>query len=156
VVEDLSGTVRRLSAENAILRGQLAGRVGVPTPWPPDLPALYRADGFEARSRALLAEVPGAELVRWDCDEYPCVAYYRLGDSSRPIADALREPLEATYGDDAGILLFGVQDTDNDQRPVSLAAVAVIPEERGPTFDAVRSRSITRVQDALDDIASEP
>lgn len=152
--EALAGEVERLRMENALLRGQIANLTGVPQPWPAQLAALYRPEGFEARAKALLGETQGVHLARVDCDEYPCIAVYRIEDPSRPLDDVLREPLDDTYGDDANIMVWGIRSMDDNGASYSLAAVAVTPDENADDLDALRTRVNTRVEPLVDELAS--
>lgn len=69
--ERLAFTTRMWEAERLI-------RVGVPAPFPPDLPAVYRPDGFEQAIRDTLAACPSVSLKldHVDCSEFPCFAWF--------------------------------------------------------------------------------
>jgi hypothetical protein len=75
---DLPACQDELALARAVLAAQERERVGVPVPFPENLPAIYTPAGFEGAVRQALAECPQAEveLARVDCSEYPCFASF--------------------------------------------------------------------------------
>lgn len=145
---------RRLAAvelENAIMRGQLQNRLGSPLGFPADLPPIYRPDGFAAAARQVVDRVPGTELVQTDCEEYPCIAFYRAAGSDGSWAERLDAVLADQYGDQSSVFVSAMR-TEDDGVGETIAAVAVTPEGDDATRREVRTRLDTRIEPFLEDL----
>jgi hypothetical protein len=91
----LAAEVERLRMESALLKGQLEKYQGSPEPWPTDIAADLRPEAFEATVDGILDDFPDAELVRVDCQEYPCLAVIRARPGAPDTAAVLKGVAEA-------------------------------------------------------------
>ncbi len=138
----------------AMVKGQLDSRIGLPLEFPSDLPPGYRPQEFDARARGIAEDVPGTELVRTECDEYPCVAYYKSTSGDQTWGASLEQALSREYGEKAGIFQLGLRIEDQGQ-VAALAAVAVIPTDEAELAETVRARLTPRVEPTMNELESE-
>lgn len=153
-VAELESELADLRLRYAMVKGQLDGRLGQPMEFPEGLPPGYRPGDFEPRARAIADEVPGTELVRTECDEYPCVAYYKSTSGDSNWGTTLGQVLSRVYGEQAGIFQMGLRIEDEGQ-VAALAAVAVIPTDEAELAEAVRARLSPRVEPTMNELESE-
>jgi hypothetical protein len=150
----LEAELQDLRLRYAMVKGQLDGRLGQPLDFPPDLPVGYRPQEFDSRARLVVENVPGTELVRTECEEYPCVAYYKSTSGDAQWTNALGAALSKEWGADAGIFQMGLRVEEGDQ-VAALAAVAVVPTDDPDVADAVRARLNPRVEPTMNELESE-
>lgn len=146
----------RLRTEAEIARGQLSTHEGQPQPWPADLPADYRPAAWEARVRAVVATVPGVEVDRVDCEEFPCITVLKAagGQPGDKRFEGLLESLAPRDSGNAVAAWASEQQGRDDAEPTQLFALVNIPgEAMNPD---VQLRTKHRVDEALEELAEPP
>lgn len=143
-----------LKLRYAMVKGQLDLRLGASLEFPPDLPPGFRPGDFEPRARAVADAVAATELVRTECDEYPCVAYYRSETGDPSWTATLGKALSTEYGEKAGIFQMGLRVEEGD-RVAAIAAVAVIPSNDAELAEMVRARLTPRVEPTMNELESD-
>ncbi len=144
---DLDAELARLQAENdqlrlenALVKGSLAAHEGTELPWPDDLPASLRAEGFEAAATAAAEGVEGVELVDVDCSEFPCIGVLH-SDNTDPgweqDASGVAEAIADELGDGYGVVAMG-RGEDDGSGAIMLLGFSVVPEGYDPQADGVR------------------
>jgi hypothetical protein len=146
----------RLRTEAEIARGQLSTHEGQPQPWPADLSADYRPAAWEARVRAEVAKVPGVEVDRVDCEEFPCITVLKAagGTPGDKRFEGLLESLAPRDSGNAVAAWASEQQGRDDTEPTQLFALVNIPgESMNPD---VQLRTKHRVDQALEELAETP
>lgn len=151
---DTEQALADLRVKYALVKGQLDAIQGAAIDFPGDLPTAFRATGFAPAATAIAAAIPGTELLSTECEEYPCIAYYRTGSPTEGWHDALNAAVETTYGPEVGVFQFGVR-LDDDGRSYGIAAVAVTPTDEPEAAAEIRTRVTSRVQPTLSEIEAD-
>ena len=73
---DFTAETEMLQAALSLERGRRERREGTPTPWPEDVPTLLKPSSLEQALRSA-ASTGAFELIRLECEEYPCVITIR-------------------------------------------------------------------------------
>lgn len=150
--EALAQEVGRLRFENQLLKGQLELHRGTPLEWPVDLPEGLRAEGFDERARRAGEAVEGLEVVRTDCEEYPCILVARVADGLDPmslheqlgdIEDALTGDAEGDYNTFASVFQ---RDDGESASAYGLLAVAKGQEGEQELDPNLRTRLMERTR----------
>jgi hypothetical protein len=72
-----SSCEERLAFATRLAEAERLARVGAPVPFPEDLPAAFRPDGFENAVRGALADCDTTLVLdHVDCSEFPCWAWF--------------------------------------------------------------------------------
>jgi hypothetical protein len=149
---------RQLAAarqEAGIQRGIVTLHEGVPQAWVGRVSDVWRPDAFRTRLDDAVAGVPGARVVRVDCEEFPCVAILRPPADADDWVDLLtavpeRMNADGAFGATAVIgMASATGDGDAEVRHFALAL------EPGPADPAVETRTRYRAQTLLAEYADE-
>lgn len=156
----LAEEVKRLRMESQLLRGQLEKYQGSPEPWPEKIAADLRPEAFEATIDGVLDDYPEAELIRIDCEEYPCLAVVRAmpgtEDASlalKGFAEAMGDVVKADHGDDEverGVMMAIAERHSDDGPPESVGVVGVLDGD-GPDDPDRQARLHQRMKELEQD-----
>lgn len=147
----LEEQVKGLELQLAVARGQLAQIEGTQQPWPAELPAALRPAAFEGTARGVATAVPGTTLVRVDCDEYPCVAFFETSDPNPGWGQKLSEAMQAAVGEDGGVWQQA-SIVDGDDGPRGVSGLAVSPDAEPDEARAIGRRLQTRVEPVMEEL----
>ena len=140
----LAAEVQRLRTEAALMRGQLERYQGTPEPWPDQVPADLEPTNFEATIEDVLKDMPDVELVRLDCDEYPCLAVVRAkpGTPDSPmVLKGVAESMAVKGGGDGeeerdrGVMMAIGERQGDDGESVAVGVVGVLDGSLPPDPD---------------------
>lgn len=138
--------VDALRMENQLLQGQLRSLGGIAFEWPEGSDPLYRAPQLTAWLEDEVGALPGIELLRVDCDEFPCMAVVRYAEGltgdTRHVAPLQQRFPEAVEGGTTNISLM------NDGHR-STATIAFLPAESAGD-PGLKARMQTRHVSALE------
>ncbi|MFT5681247.1 MAG: ferric-dicitrate binding protein FerR (iron transport regulator) [Myxococcota bacterium] len=145
-----------MALENVINRGQLKAVQGEYADWPGEVPEVFTEAFLTEALTEQLADLESAELVRTDCDEYPCMVVIRSTDDSLAWGDGLQAhlaPLMESY--------------DGEQTSVSVNRSAFIHDgyesrfmiiatsESSSTTDAIKARLDYRMGELVNELGEQ-
>jgi hypothetical protein len=154
--EALRAQLAEANFTGAVARGQVAATQGEPVPWPEDLPAAFRPEGFEALLRAEVAKQDGFEVHSLDCSEYPCVTTVMAAPGTEDLqakVRALAEGISEGLGGDVGTWM-GLSLTETEAGTAGGVGMAFAPED-DMKDDAVRTRLDFRASNTIKDLGEE-
>lgn len=147
----LEDQVKALELQLAVARGQLAQVEGTQQPWPEKLAAALRPDAFEGTARGVATAVPGTRLIRVDCEEYPCVAFFESDDPTPGWGQKLSEAMQAAVGEDGGVWQTA-SIVDAGDGPRGLSGLAISPEAEADEARDIGRRLQTRVEPIMEEL----
>lgn len=150
---DLQKRVGELELQLAMARGQLSAIEGTPQPWPAELPAAYRPEGFEATARSVADALPGTKLASVDCSEYPCLAFFTTDQPGEDWGRQVAQTFPDAQGENASVWQMA-SSTDHGGGARGVTGISVTQPTETDDARAISQRLQTRAQPVMEELSA--